>query len=263
MSLDAFVLVRFAGQLLDPLNAVWVLAAVGVVRHLWRRKWRAALGWYAAALVWLGLLGWEPAGTLAFRSLEGQYTAPTPLPADIEGMVVLGGGAESDSVIHDGPGVTADYSIERLSQSLVLARAHPQWTVLFTGEYGKASTLPIQRTEARSALAYWESKGLPRNNIELEERSHNTAENAFYAAQHLGDRKQKKWLLVTSAWHMPRAMTAFALAGVNVVPYPVDYRAPQTLMWSRYSLSKGRYLWHMTCMEHAARLALVFQMPRA
>jgi uncharacterized SAM-binding protein YcdF (DUF218 family) len=260
MNSEQFAFTRLAAQALDPLAWVWVLATAGVLLYLWRRT-RPVGGLLAVlSLVWLGLLGWEPAAKLAFRTIENRYDLPTDIPKDVAGLIVMGGGAESDSVIHETPHAFSDYSIERLSHSRTLALAHPHWTVVFTGHYGKGTVHPAPRTEAQAALDYWKSKGLPPNPIEMEERSHNTRENAVNTAQLLGDRKKKTWVLVTSAWHMPRAVTAYRMAGVNVLPYPVDFRVRQPIDWKNHSIAKGREMWHTVITEHAARLALWWQM---
>lgn len=259
MDASQFALTRLAAQILDPLMWVWALLVLAGVLWLWprARHWGKRLALAAAA--WLFLLGWEPSFKLAFRTIENVYPPVRDVPAEVQGMIVMGGGAEHDSTIDDAPHVFADFSIERLSRSWALAHAHPKWTVVFTGNYGKGTVQPAARTEAQAALDYWKAKGLPPNPVLMEERSHNTAENAMHTARLLGDRKAQPWLLVTSAWHMPRAMTAYRRAGVNVQAYPVDFRVRQPLSWSNYSLSKGRYMWHMVITEHVARVAVWWQ----
>ena len=64
--------------------------------------------------------------------------------------------------------------------------------------------------------------GVPLSRVTIEDRSRNTQENARYVAQIV--QADRRWLLVTSAFHMPRAMGAFRAAGLDVTPWPVDYR---------------------------------------
>jgi uncharacterized SAM-binding protein YcdF (DUF218 family) len=60
---------------------------------------------------------------------------------------------------------------------------------------------------------------------------------------------KKPWLLVTSAWHMPRAMATFEKAGWNVTPYPVDFRTGRSTPWTDYSLSDGAAKWQLVLHE--------------
>jgi uncharacterized SAM-binding protein YcdF (DUF218 family) len=90
--------------------------------------------------------------------------------------------------------------------------------------------------------------GLPPGSFRYEERSRTTYENARYTAEAFG--REGRWLLVTSAFHMPRAVAAFRAQGIEVVPYPVDWRAPEVearrwirsgserLSWARFALKE-------------------------
>ena len=57
----------------------------------------------------------------------------------------------------------------------------------------------------------------------FEDRSRNTHENAVFSHALAQPKPGETWVLITSAFHMPRAVGAFRRAGWTVVPYPVDY----------------------------------------
>ena len=63
--------------------------------------------------------------------------------------------------------------------------------------------------------------------MEFESKSRNTWENAIFVAKMAGDDKNRQWILVTSASHMPRSLGCFRKAGMNVVAAPTDFRASQ------------------------------------
>ena len=65
---------------------------------------------------------------------------------------------------------------------------------------------------------------MPASRLTLEDRSRNTIENAVYSKALAQPKPGERWLLVTSALHMPRAMGAFRQAGFAVEAYPVDYQ---------------------------------------
>ena len=58
----------------------------------------------------------------------------------------------------------------------------------------------------------------------MERRSRNTQENAEFSKALVAPKEGERWLLVTSAFHMPRSVGLFRKAGFAVEPYPVDWR---------------------------------------
>jgi uncharacterized SAM-binding protein YcdF (DUF218 family) len=85
--------------------------------------------------------------------------------------------------------------------------------------------------------------------VRYEAESRNTYENAVLTAKVPGVNPQDRWLLMTSAWHMPRSMATFEKAGWNVTAYPVDYRAEDVTVWTRYSLLGGVSDWQLVLNE--------------
>jgi uncharacterized SAM-binding protein YcdF (DUF218 family) len=67
--------------------------------------------------------------------------------------------------------------------------------------------------------------------------------------------KAQRWLLVTSARHMPRALSTFRAAGWNVTPYPVDYLTSSETEWNDYSLAKGTLHWQSALREYLGWVA--------
>ena len=67
-------------------------------------------------------------------------------------------------------------------------------------------------------------QGVGMKRVTLEPQPRTTRENAKRVAALLGERCKQPWLLVTSAWHMPRSMSEFQAVGCNVTAYPVDFR---------------------------------------
>ncbi len=134
---------------------------------------------------------------------------------------MLGGGldterSEARSQVHSG-GDSA-----RLTAAAELARRYPQARLVFTG--GSANLLEEGRAEAISAKRFWLSLGVPADRMVFEDKSRNTWENAVFTRDLVQPKQGETWLLVTSAWHMPRSIGIFRRIGFDVTPYPVDYR---------------------------------------
>ena len=82
----------------------------------------------------------------------------------------------------------------------------------------------VRGNEAEYALAMFESFGIARERLVAEDKSHNTVENARFSKALADPKPGERWLLVTSAYHMPRAIGIFRQAGFPVEAYPVDWR---------------------------------------
>jgi uncharacterized SAM-binding protein YcdF (DUF218 family) len=118
-----------------------------------------------------------------------------------------------------------------------LAQRHPAARILLSGG---ASGVIVDDPISESAIAksLLVAMGVASGRIELEERSRTTCENARQSAELIKPTDGQMWLLVTSASHMPRAVACFRAVGVNVTPFPVDYRT-RDARWPFVSIAKG------------------------
>jgi uncharacterized SAM-binding protein YcdF (DUF218 family) len=202
-----------------------------------------------AAVVLLALLGWEPLPNALLRQLENQYP-PIPAQANLTaytGVIVLGGAFEP-SYVWSVPGQSAlGDAAERMTEVLPMLKHQPQLRLLFTG--GEGELFAHGLTEAERAKRFFTAQGVPESQLILESASRTTFENAVFSKALPGVDAQLPWLLVTSAWHMPRAMAAFEHAGWNVTAYPVDFRAGQATPWTQYSMDEGVKKWRIALHE--------------
>jgi uncharacterized SAM-binding protein YcdF (DUF218 family) len=110
---------------------------------------------------------------------------------------------------------------ERLTATVVLARRFPEARIVVTS--GDAGLLPRGIPEAPAMRDAIVSLGIDPARVLVEERSRNTEENARFARALAQPAAADRWLLVTSAFHMPRAVGVFRRIGWAVDPYPVDH----------------------------------------
>ncbi|MFM2036180.1 MAG: hypothetical protein RL459_1445 [Pseudomonadota bacterium] len=241
-------LLSFATQ---PLFWAIALLALG----LWLMKRWPHWGQRAcsSALVVMVLVGWLAPPEALLRHLEEQHPGPAA-QADLSGYagVVVLGGAMEPSRFWERPGpvdlqVALNAGAERMTAPVALLRQHPQWRVLFTGGEGELNFKTF--TEAERAKAYFHAMGVGEDRLLLEDASRTTFDNAVLSAHLPGVDITKPWLLITSAWHMPRAMAVFRKAGWNVTPYPVDYRSSPNTAWLEYSLRQGADKWQVALHE--------------
>jgi uncharacterized SAM-binding protein YcdF (DUF218 family) len=104
----------------------------------------------------------------------------------------------------------------------VLAKLYPIAGVVFSGVC--SNLVYNDAMEADFAGEIFESLGVDKSRLTMERQSRNTQENAEFSKALVAPRDGERWLLVTSAFHMPRSVGLFRKAGFAVEPYPVDWR---------------------------------------
>jgi uncharacterized SAM-binding protein YcdF (DUF218 family) len=144
---------------------------------------------------------------------------------------------------------------ERMTVPVGLMRQHPGLLLVFSG--GEGRLLKTGITEAELARVFYEQQGLDMRRLVLEGGSRTTRENARLVAEQvarlMGERCRQPWLLVTSAWHMPRSMAEFeaefSAIGCQVTPYPVDFRTGDVTPFAEYSLAHSLLRWQIVLHE--------------
>ena len=115
---------------------------------------------------------------------------------------------------------------DRYLAAIALAQEHPRATLLFAGG---GAMLDPDGAEAEISRQSFVSAGVAPDRVLLETRSRNTAENARNSRDLAPSTLTGDWVLVTSAFHMPRAVGTFCASGwSNIVPWPTDHR---TALW--------------------------------
>ncbi|MGF7005187.1 YdcF family protein [Aminobacter sp. BE322] len=203
----------------QPLNFAILLLAFGLAASFFRRRRLLRTASFLAFLI-LAIAAWTSLGAALLTPLEERYPRPAA-PDNVAGIVVLGGGFEGAINLARG-GYELNSGGDRFVETAVLARRYPQAKIVVSGGTG---TLVLDgEGDADTAPRLLEALGVSRDRLILENRSRNTYENALYSKQLVSPKPGETWLLVTSAFHMPRSMALFAKAGFAVVAWPVDYR---------------------------------------
>ena len=215
-----FALSKILGFFAVPSNLLFLVAAVGVAL-MFTRFGRAGRRLTVLGIVLLGLAGLSPLGNALIVPLEQRFPAWDAARGAPDGIVVLGGAI--GPAMSDARGEPSlNESAERMTVVAGLARRYPDARILFSG--GDGSLMGNSSPEAKYALPLFESFGIPARRVELEDRSRNTAENATFSKVLAAPKPGERWLLVTSAHHMPRSVGCFRRAGFAVEAYPVDWR---------------------------------------
>lgn len=236
----------------QPLVWVLMLLALGLLAG---RRIVLARVFVGGAMALLLLLGWKPLPDMLIRQLETQHREMPP-QADLRsyvGMVVLGGSTEASFVATAHAQPLLNDAAERMTAPLAMLRNNPHLRMVYTGGGTAKGVGAI--SEAQHAKMFFDSVGLTGLGVEYEGASRTTHENATLTAQLPSVDITQRWLLVTSAWHMPRSMATFAKAGWNVTAYPVDFRTGLATPWNEYSLGSGLRSWQLAFHECLGWLA--------
>ncbi|PWK69824.1 YdcF family protein [Aminobacter sp. AP02] len=214
-----FYLSKIFWFFVQPLNlAIFLLAAGLIASFFGRRRFFRTTAFLSLAI--LALATWTSLGSLMLNPLEERFQRPA-MPATIDGIVVLGGGFEGAINLARG-GYELNSGGDRMVETAILARRYPQARIVVSGGNG---TLTLDgEGDADTAPRLLEALGVARDRLILENRSRNTYENALFSKELVTPKPGETWLLVTSAFHMPRSIALFAKAGFEVTAWPVDYR---------------------------------------
>jgi uncharacterized SAM-binding protein YcdF (DUF218 family) len=214
-----FLTSKVAWIVASPITLMILVGLIGVLLAR-SRIGRLSQALSAIALTLLLAVAVTPLGYGLLSPLENRFPQPPPdMPAPY-GILILGGAlngpmslAHNQATFEEG---------ERVVQAALLARRYPDARVVFSGGNGWALGEPPTEAEAVRKLLI--DLGVDPARITLEDRSRNTDENARFSAALLHPEPSQRWLLVTSAFHMPRSMGLFEKAGFNVTAYPVAFR---------------------------------------
>ena len=240
-----FVLSKTLGLLVEPLVIPYILLALAMLAR-WSRRRRIAF--------WLGAVGFLlpvsycflPLSTLPLQFLENRIPRGDINSPHIDGIIVLGGFTGNSMVAESRQTYGLSSSAERFTAALALAHDRPSLPIVFSGFSGKL--IPDGWSEADQIRDLVARLGGLGRTVLYEEQSRNTYENAVNSREVLAASAGSRWILVTSASHMPRAIGSFTAAGwTGLIPYPVDYQTMPTGadgLWGVRGISRMRNALH-------------------
>lgn len=211
-----FVIKKLITPFLLPPGIFIALLLIIAARRLGRKR-----GMPALAILSLGLLLWlsatAPVAVSLTRGLEARY----PLPAQIQGdvIILLGGGYYDQAADLTGIGFPTGDMAGRLITAARLQRQLGLPIILSSGQVSR-HTQAGARIDQRILM----DLGVPATHLYAETLSRDTAENALYSKKICEREGYTRPILVTSAVHLPRAVGLFKAAGLDVLPVPAYRR---------------------------------------
>jgi len=219
--MNGLLLSKVLTQLILPPGGLIVLMVAGLL--FYRRRWGKVVVWLALVCLWL--LSTEPVRDALTRPLEFSNSAlnMTKLHEKGAGIVLLGGGVYAHA---------PEYGGQDALPAAAMMRA------IYTARIARSSGLPVYASGGRMLTHGVEAEGrvmrrwlmffgVSAQQIHIETASKNTWQNAVNLVQSLKSKDVHRVILVTSAWHMPRARWCFEKQGLYVIAAPTDYLTSQ------------------------------------
>jgi uncharacterized SAM-binding protein YcdF (DUF218 family) len=208
---------KFFGFVLIPFHFFVALGVVGVAMLVSRHE-RVAKVLMAGSILSIAAIGFLPIGAALTLPLEQRFPPWTEGKSAPTGIIVLGGALDPD-ISKARHSFALSGGAERITAGILLARRFPDALLVFSG----GDVDPDKPREADVSARFAEQMGVPRARLVVEDRSRSTAENAAFTRRLVMPKAGQRWILVTSAMHMPRAIGAFRRVGFPVEAYPVAY----------------------------------------
>jgi uncharacterized SAM-binding protein YcdF (DUF218 family) len=216
-----FYLSKLLWFLATPSNLLVTLVLVGLVLAALTRLRRSGLCLAIVSTLGIFIIGLSPLATWVMYPLETQFPRFEHDREPVDGIIILGGSLISDTTVLLGQ-ADLNEAGERVLAAVELSRLYPEARILLSGGSGRLIEEAYSEAEATADVLV--RLGVPRERMILEGRSRNTHENAVFSLAMAEPAPGERWLLVTSAWHMPRSIGVFRQAGFDVTAYPVDFR---------------------------------------
>lgn len=185
----------------------------------------------------------------ATNKWESQFPLIGDISDGIQGVIILGGAIDISETLQQNRMVLNQQSHGRITALTQLMQNHPTKLFLYSG--GNAYLSSPLKGEAESQLASPYMSALYTGNKDdllFETKSKNTYQNAVMSKQLYLDKvdtawpNQKPWLLLTSAYHMPRAYATFKAQGWNVIAYPASHTEKAPAYWALTTKFWGNWM---------------------
>ena len=227
-----FFIGKVLAALVFPPGILILLALAALILYAFKKK-KTAIGIIVLNLFLAYALSTNVLASLLLAPLEDKYP-PIKNSSGATAIVVLGGGYNDISPEYGGEPSLAPESEKRAVYGFELSRRY-NLPLVYSG--GKGYDIVGTATEAQAAGILWQNLGVPRSRMTLESQSIDTKTNASKTAAAY---KGKTIILVTSAYHIPRAMFSFQKAGFWPVAAPTVYYAKRSpFTWADYIPSAG------------------------
>jgi uncharacterized SAM-binding protein YcdF (DUF218 family) len=218
----AFIAKKIVSAFVMPLSIGLVLLIVAIF-YLYANNIKKAKKYLILGLVWIGLVSYVPFANYLIKPLETAYPKLTVIPTDVKYIVFLGGDRQNRG-----------WEVLRLYHNIQDCK------IITSGYAGRGKIAGAIKT-----ANLLQSVGIPKDDILVYPKPQDTKQEALNIKKIL---QNKPFILVTSAYHMPRAMMIFRSIGLDPIAAPTDYKIRSSDKYSSlpdgYALKRTERAWH-------------------
>ena len=225
-----FYLSKKLWYLFNPINVLFYIFFLALIFHFLKKK-KLYRFFYFVSFLSIIVIGILPTGTYLLWKLENSYNKTPIISQEIDGILILGGGT-NELLTDEHNQLILNDRVERLTESVVLIKKFPEAKIVFSAGSGTLSKLRLSGSDV--AKIFYNHVGVNIDRINFEDNSRNTFENILFSKKFISNEKNEKWLLVTSAYHMKRAITVAEKLELSFIPYPVDFITRKNFTWKNW-----------------------------
>ncbi len=247
-----FISSKILWLIISPENLI-VIALFATFILFLSKKLRLAKKFFYVTSSTIFIIALFPIGSWLIYPLETQFPAHPNLPEKIDGIILLGGSFNTSSSQAWGKVQTNNFA-DRIHSFIALKYKYPNAKAIFTG--GIASVNSTYPTEAFFAQKLFNDMGLEDEQILYESKARNSYENIIYAKRLALPKQGENWIVVSSAFHLPRTVGIFCQQNWPIIPYPADFHSnPDSMFMPELNLSDNLNLLNYAIHEWIGLIA--------
>ena len=219
----SFYLSKVLWLIINPFNILIFLLLITIC-FLLLKKNKFTYFFLSLFLIFLVSFGMLPVGKYLIYKLEKYYHNTIILPDKVDGLLILGG-ATNPFLSDEFNQINLNGSVERLIEAIRLIKIYTETKIIFSG--GSGSIQKPKMDHARIAKQFFMQIGLDTDKMIFENKSRNTYENILYSKKIAKPKKNERWIVITSAFHMNRTIFIGEKNDWLLTPYAVDFTQPK------------------------------------
>ena len=220
-----FYLSKIIWIVLNPFNLIIFLFLFATIANFFKYKKIFKYIFYPTLIFFL-TISFFPIGKYLIYIIEKEYHNPPDIPPDVDGILILGG-ATNPLLSEQFNKTNFNDSADRLIHSIPLIKKNKKAKIIFSGGSGFINRPELDH--AKHVKKFFISMNLNTDEIFFENKSKNTYENILFSKKIVAPKKNEKWIVVTSAFHMNRAIFIAEKYNWELTPYAVDFTQSKKL----------------------------------
>ncbi len=215
-----FYLSKFLWFMFNPFNIIILILISGIIFYFLKFN-KTSKVLFTFCFTILLSISFLNIGKYLIYKLENQYYDNITLPKRLDGILILGG-ATNPSLFKDFEQVNVNDSAERIIEAVNIINNYNNIKIVFSGGSGFPNRPDLNHSQV--VKVFFKNMKLTNDKIIYESKSRNTFENIRNSKAIVNPKKNEKWLLITSAFHMRRAILIAEKHNWQLIPYPVDFK---------------------------------------